>query len=77
MIGNVTQEELIRFVYGELSFQETADLYDRVDSEPERLADLEAYADLKLLIGKPSLKPSSQVLERLMKFSREFEITEE
>ena len=67
MRGNVTQEELIKFVYGELSFQETADLYDRIDNEPESLSDLEAYADLKLVIGKPSLRPSEKVLERLMK----------
>lgn len=77
MTGNVTQEEIIKFVYGELSFQETADLYDRIDNEPERITDLEVYSSLKFQLNKVTLSPSENVLKRSLEFSRTFELPEE
>jgi len=77
MTGNVTQEEIIKFVYGELSFQETADLYDRIDNEPERIADLEVYSSLKFKLDKVTMSPSENVLKRSLEFSRSFELPEE
>lgn len=77
MTGNVTQEEIIKFVYGELSFQETADLYDRIDNEPEKIHDLEEYSSLKFQLDKVTMCPSENVLKRSLEFSRSFELPEE
>lgn len=77
MTGNVTQEEIIKFVYGELSFQETADLYDRIDHEPERVQDLEEYASIKFQLDKVTMSPSRNVLKRSLEFSKSFELPEE
>ena len=72
MNRNVTQDQIIKFVYGELSFKDTASLYDKIDQEPESLKDLEDYAALKLELNKLNLKPSKDLEKKILAFSAEF-----
>lgn len=73
MDGNVTQDQIIKFVYGELSFEATAKLYDEIDQSPDQLADLEVYAALKMEIDALSLAPSKRVRENVLEFSQTFD----
>ena len=69
MNRSVTQEELIRFVYGELSFAHTAELYDKIDDDVENLKTLEAYASLKFELDKLVLKPSKEFEKKILEYS--------
>ena len=72
MDGNVTQDQIIKFVYGELSFEDTARLYNQIDNKPDHLLYLETFAALKLEIDSISLTPGFDVKQRIMKFSKDF-----
>ena len=73
MNRDLNQEEIIKFVYGELSFSETASLYDRIDHEPEAIKDLEAFAELKLRLDRLKVSPSEDFEQRILDFSKSFE----
>ncbi|MBI1184553.1 hypothetical protein GC194_09785 [bacterium] len=72
MHRTVTQHQIIKFVYGELSFSETATLYDEMDNDPESLRDLEVYASLKLDLNKLVLSPSDNLLKNVLSFSADY-----
>lgn len=72
MDRNVTQEEIIKFVYGELSFSDTAELYDRIDAEPESQQDLETYAAMKFELDRLMMSPSSKAIKNILTFSENF-----
>ena len=69
MQRSVTQEEIIKFMYGELSFEHTAQLYDAIDSDRDAMEDLEAFAEMKRQLSVIKEKPSSETLERLYNIS--------
>ncbi|MFY0673787.1 MAG: hypothetical protein JXQ87_10295 [Bacteroidia bacterium] len=72
MDRNVTQEELIKFVYGELSFADTADLYDKIDDDAPSLKTLETYAALKFELDRLVMKPSNKVEKNIIEFSASY-----
>jgi hypothetical protein len=72
MDRNVTQEELIKFVYGELSFADTADLYDKIDDDADSLTTLETYAALKFELDRLVMKPSSKIEEKILEYSANY-----
>lgn len=73
MDGNVTQNQIIKFVYGELSFEATARLYHEIDSDPQHLTDLETFAALKMEIDSLALTPGFDVRQNILEYSKSFE----
>ena len=72
MNGDVTHEEIIKFVYGELSFSETADLYDKIDLSKENQQYLETCASLKFELDNLLMSPSQKVVENILSFSANY-----
>ena len=72
MSGNVTQDQLIKFVYGELSFEETSRLYDKLDSDPKNMKNLEEVVEIKNELDQVRMKPSNDCIQSILKFSRDY-----
>lgn len=77
MSRNVTQEKLIKFLYGELSFDETHTLYDDLDNDPEAHKDLELMVEAKQELNSIKLNPSSETVNRILDFSASYKSLKE
>lgn len=69
MTKNVTRNELIQFIYGELSFEQTAKLYEQIGKTPSLEEDLNALVDLKNELNQVKLNPSKSVVDNILNFS--------
>lgn len=72
MTKKITQERIILFVYGELPFDETAVLFDQIDTDPESLDYLESIAGIGTLLSSLRLVPSQSLPSKIMSFSSQF-----
>lgn len=72
MSRNVTQEKLIKFLYGELSFDETHALYDELDNDQEAQKDLEVMVEAKENLDKLRFNPKSETINKILDFSASY-----
>lgn len=72
MSRNVTQEKLIKFLYGELSFDETHALYDELDDDKEAQRDLEVMVEAKENLNQLHFNPKSETVNKILDFSASY-----
>lgn len=72
MAESTTQDQLIKFIYGELSFDEIGQLYDQLDQDREAMKSLHELVDAKEQLDQQKLKPSHAVIERILNYSNNY-----
>lgn len=71
-----TPEDLVRFVYNEMSNVEAEELQDELHSCCELHDEFEQISGMKMLLTTPKSKPSPDIIHALLNYSKSLRITE-
>ena len=72
MIKTVTQDELIKYVYGETSEEENEQIEYSLSFDEELKNDLSDFTFIKNEIKKINLSPSQRLVDNLIFFSKNY-----
>lgn len=70
MIKTFTQNDVIRFVYDEVSTEERSQMEELLRIDPLFQKLFKSYTKTKGLVKKSSLKPSENVINRILMYSK-------
>jgi hypothetical protein len=74
MIKTFTKNDLIRFVYDEVSSEERCEIGSLLKNDSSFLYFYSSYNGMKNLIQKVSLEPSDSVINRILNYSKSFSL---
>ncbi|HNV98488.1 MAG TPA: hypothetical protein PKL06_03895 [Chitinophagales bacterium] len=70
MIKTVTQDNLVRFIYGEISAEEASLIQEALTSDLELKELYDQLVESKAELDKIRLQPSQKVIDNILNYSR-------
>ena len=70
MIKTVTQDNLVRFIYGEISAEEASLIQEALTSDLELKELYDQLVESKAELNKIRLQPSQKVIDNILNYSR-------
>lgn len=70
MIKTVTQDNLVRFIYGEISAEEASLIQEALTSDLELKELYDQLVESKAELDKIRLQPSQRVIDNILNYSR-------
>ena len=70
MIKTVTQDNLVRFIYGEISAEEASLIQEALTSDLELKEIYDQLVESKAELDKIRLQPSQKVIDNILNYSR-------
>ncbi|MFY0600905.1 MAG: hypothetical protein JXR03_14620 [Cyclobacteriaceae bacterium] len=74
MTKTFTENDLVRFLYGELNEEESAELKQALITSPALQEELNNLQEVTNGLKKVSYKPSRKSLDRILDFSKGYEV---
>lgn len=74
MIKTFTRDELIRYIYGESTKQETEEIVSTVLCDNEANSEFDELTDLKQQLDSIKEEPSRRSINNILNYSRRFEM---
>ena len=72
MIKTITQDDLVKYIYGETSVEENEQIEYSLNFDEELKNDLSDFTFIKNEIKKIDLSPSQRMVENLIFFSKNY-----
>ena len=74
MIKTSTRDELIRYIYGESTKNETDDIINLVLCDNKANHEFDEIANLKMQLNQVQEEPSNRCIDRILNYSKQFEM---